>query len=66
MRGLTLTELSQLDVVSLVTLIPRISSPAITPHEASKLDPADLMNAGGIILGFLMPQHVAALRSLYG
>lgn len=54
MRGLTLLGLSQMDVVALETLAPRITSPMIV--KGASLDPADLMQFGTEVLDFLLPR----------
>ena len=54
LRGLKLTELIQLDVASLETLAPRITTPVI--HKGAVLDPADLMQFGGEVMDFLLPK----------
>jgi hypothetical protein len=60
LRGLTLNALANLDVVALTQLIPRISSPMVTRQEAEAMDPADLLQCGGVIGGFLLPKHAKA------
>lgn len=54
LRGLKLTELIQLDVASLETLAPRITTPIIM--KGAILDPADLMQFGGEVMDFLLPK----------
>lgn len=60
LRGLTLNALANLDVVALTNLIPRISSPTITRQEVEGMDPADLLQCGGVIGGFLLPTRAKA------
>ena len=54
MRGLKLAELIQLDVLSLETLAPRITTPMI--QKGAVLDPADLMQFGTEVMDFLLPK----------
>jgi len=54
MRGLKLAELIQLDVLSLETIAPRITSPVI--QKGAVLDPADLMQFGTEVMDFLLPK----------
>lgn len=54
LRGLKLTELIQLDVASLETIAPRITTPVIM--KGAILDPADLMQLGGEVMDFLLPK----------
>lgn len=54
LRGLSLLALTQLDVLALETLAPRITAPVI--QKGARLDPADLMQFGGEVLDFLLPK----------
>ncbi|PSD45756.1 phage tail assembly protein [Stenotrophomonas maltophilia] len=56
LRGLKLHELAQMDVTALVTLLPRISQPLLTQHDASRLEPADLVEIARVIGGFFEPK----------
>ncbi len=42
LRGTRLQAVMEMDVASMMTVIPRISTPALTPQEMADLDPADL------------------------
>jgi len=41
LRGVRLTDLSNADVDSMIKVIPRISDPALTEDELSKMNPGD-------------------------
>ena len=56
LRGVSLASLAQSDVDALIKVLPRISIPAITEQEASKLDPADLLQLGSEVASFLLPK----------
>lgn len=56
LRGLNLQDLFQADVNAVLTLLPRISDPIMTPQDCADLDPIDLMELGGAIKGFFMPK----------
>lgn len=58
LRGLSLTDVLNMDVNAIATLLPRISSPIITKDEVLNLDPADLVQLGGEIAGFLVPRKL--------
>lgn len=60
LRGVALTELLQMDVAALTRVLPRISQPALTEPEVAKLDPADLVQLGGVVSSFLLPRRVKA------
>lgn len=57
LRGLSLTAVLKLDVDSLITLIPRVSSPTLTKHDVSEMDLADTLNIGSEIGGFLLTKE---------
>lgn len=54
LRGLSLTDVLQLDVSALHKLLPRISDPTLTEQEVSQLDPADLVQLGTEVVGFFI------------
>lgn len=60
LRGMKLTNLLQMDVGSMITLLPRITNPALTPDEVAELDPADLMALAGEVVGFFMTAQARA------
>jgi hypothetical protein len=65
LRGLSLQRLHQADIDELLKLLPRITTPSLTPPECAQLDPADLSEAGGVVISFLLKKAVvaAALQS---
>ncbi|WP_459614367.1 phage tail assembly protein [Bordetella sp. 2513F-2] len=54
LRGVTLVALSQIDVIALQTVLPRICEPILTKQEIANLDPADLMAVGATVASFFM------------
>ncbi|WP_028217413.1 phage tail assembly protein [Paraburkholderia oxyphila] len=60
LRGVSLSDLVSLDVVALSKVLPRITTPTLTEHDVANIDPADLVQLGGIFAGFLMPKAVKA------
>lgn len=64
LRGVHLAELLNMDVATLMKVIPRISSPALTNQEAAAMDPADLLACGVKISGFLLQKAVKTDASL--
>jgi hypothetical protein len=56
LRGTSLTELLQMDVGTLIKVIPRVSSPTLTEAEVAAMDPADLTQLGGTVASFLLPK----------
>ncbi len=62
LRGIHLSELLQMDVASLIKLIPRISE--LNEYEASRLDPADLVAVGVKVSGFLLQKRMKTDASL--
>ncbi|MNT56963.1 Phage tail protein E [compost metagenome] len=61
LRGINTVELLNLNVDALIKFIPRVSSPSLTEQEVGNLDPADLLQAGMIIIGFFIKPEVAFL-----
>ncbi len=53
LRGINLVELMNLNVNALQEVLPRITTPALTKHEVGSLDPADLVELGAEVVGFL-------------
>lgn len=64
LRGVSLAELLQMDVNSLVKVVPRISSPTLTPAEVTSMDPADLFALGTKVSGFLLQKSMKTDASL--
>lgn len=64
LRGVTLTDLLQMDVSALTKVVPRISDSALTEIEVSRMDPADLVQIGGAVAGFLLPKAALAEAGL--
>lgn len=58
LRGTTLSDLMSLDVSALCKVLPRVSSPALTPQELNNMDPSDLVQLGTAFLDFLLPNSV--------
>lgn len=54
LRGVALADLLRLDVAALITVLPRITSPALTTHDVAQLDLVDLAAIGTEVLGFFM------------
>ncbi|WHS62255.1 phage tail assembly protein [Pseudomonas sp. G2-4] len=64
LRGVQLVELLNMDVATLIKILPRISNPGITAPEAACMDPADLLACGSKISGFLLQKSVKTDASL--
>ena len=64
LRGVQLVELLNMDVATLIKILPRITSPGITAPEAAGMDPADLLACGSKISGFLLQKSVKTDASL--
>ena len=57
LRGVSLTDVLQMQTDALITLIPRLSNPSLTATEVRQMDPADLVQCGGEIAGFLLTKR---------
>jgi hypothetical protein len=64
LRGVHLVDLLNMDVATLIKILPRITSPGITAPEAAGMDPADLLACGSKISGFLLQKSVKTDASL--
>jgi hypothetical protein len=58
LRGCTLTDLLQMDVSALQRVLPRITTPTLTEQDVARMDPADLLQLGTEVSGFLLPKAV--------
>ncbi len=58
LRGLSIADIAQQDVNTLIKLLPRISDPRLTEDEVGNLDPADLMQLGIEAGSFFLPKAV--------
>lgn len=58
LRGASLRGLLDFQTDDIIKVLPRITDPALTDHEANRLDPADLVQMGGVIARFLLPKQV--------
>lgn len=54
LRGIKLMELLQMDVASVQTLLPRITTPTLTTADVAKIDPADLVSISTELLTFFL------------
>ena len=57
LRGVSLTELLQMKVDALQAVLPRITQPMLHKQEMASLDPADLVNLGSVVIGFLLTKE---------
>lgn len=64
LRGVSLAELLNMDVNSLVKVVPRISTPTLTAVEVTSMDPADLFALGAKVSGFLLQKSMKTDASL--
>lgn len=54
LRGASLRGLLDFHAEDIITVLPRVTAPALTPIEAQQLDPADLLEMGALIADFLL------------
>jgi hypothetical protein len=64
LRGISLTDLLQMDVNALCTVLPRITTPMVLKQEVGDLHPADLVQLGTKVAGFFLPKSALASASL--
>lgn len=63
LRGLKMADLLNADVGSILTLLPRITTPTLTAHEAAALDSVDLAAVTGEVVFFFMSRAQRAALS---
>ncbi len=56
LRGLKMVEVAQLDVDSLMTLLPRVTLPQLHATEIEQMPPADFFALATEIANFLVPE----------
>jgi len=59
LRGVNLMAVMQMDVTAAITLLPRITSPALTTQEVERMDPADLLQLTSTVTSFLLPKSAS-------
>ncbi|KDY14570.1 hypothetical protein AD00_4381 [Escherichia coli 2-316-03_S4_C2] len=60
-HGVRVVEVNEgMDVNAMMTVIPRISSPALTAQEIAEMDPADLTAMSVEVVTFLLKKSVLA------
>ena len=64
LRGVSLADLLQMDVNSLIKVVPRISAPSLTAIEVTSMDPADLVAVSVKITNFLLQKSAKTDASL--
>lgn len=64
LRGVTLSNLLSSDIGSILTVLPRISEPPLTEHEAKMLEPENLVVVAGEIVGFFLTETERAALEL--
>ncbi|KGM27465.1 phage tail protein [Photorhabdus luminescens] len=58
LRGARLQALLEMDVDSMVLVLPRITTPALTKSELLIMAPGDLINLSVEVVNFLLPKSV--------
>lgn len=60
LRGSSMFGVARTEVDALITLLPRVTSPALIEAEVLRMDAADLMQCGLALASFCMPKAVLA------
>lgn len=55
LRGAKLTDVLQMDVGAMLTILPRVTEPALMPAEIAGMGPADFLQLTGALVGFFAP-----------
>ncbi|WP_046059709.1 phage tail assembly protein [Paracidovorax citrulli] len=57
LRGISLSALLNVQTEAVLAVLPRITSPTLHAQELAKIDPADLVEMGGIVVDFLLKKE---------
>lgn len=60
LRGLSLMNVANMEVSTLIKLLPRISEPALTEYDINNMDPSDLTALGVEVASFLPQKSMMA------
>lgn len=60
LRGVSLRALLDFETDAIIKVLPRVSEPPLLEAECVRMDPADLVQAGAKIAGFLLPKSARA------
>lgn len=60
LRGTRLQALMDMDVESMMTVLPRVTSPMLTKAEIMMMEPADLLQLSVELVTFLLPKSVTS------
>ncbi|PHM70062.1 phage tail assembly protein [Xenorhabdus cabanillasii] len=58
LRGVRLQALMEMDVDSMMLVLPRITAPALTKNDLLMMTPGDLINLSVEVVSFLLPKSV--------
>lgn len=61
LRGVSLRDLLDFQTDAILKVLPRVTEPPLTAPEAARLDPADLVQAGAALAGFLLTRRALAV-----
>ncbi|MEN8292067.1 phage tail assembly protein [Acinetobacter radioresistens] len=56
LSGTSLQEIFNYDVNALIKVLPRVTTPALTPQQVLDLDPSDFSQMGAQLVSFLYPK----------
>ncbi|BET96433.1 phage tail assembly protein [Xenorhabdus taiwanensis] len=58
LRGVRLQALMEMDVDSMMLVLPRVTAPALTKNDLLLMSPGDLINLSIEVVNFLLPKSV--------
>lgn len=64
LRGTKLTDVLQMDVTAMMTILPRVTVPPLDPAEVGRLSPADFLSLAGALVGFFVTPEQRAQMEL--
>lgn len=66
LRGISISDLFNMETSALLKVIPRITTPSLLDHEAEQLEVSDLAKIGIRVAAFLLPQADQARAEALG
>ncbi len=61
LRGTRLQAIMDMDVNAMITVLPRVTTPALTALEIAEMDPADLLSMSVELVTFLLPKSALSV-----
>ncbi|MBF0169053.1 MAG: phage tail assembly protein [Alphaproteobacteria bacterium] len=64
LRGISIQKLIEMDITTVLVVLPRISMTPLSPQMVNQIDPADLISVGEAISGFFTPLKTSSFPTM--